>query len=110
MPLRSHPANGGRPGAARFNQAVYHRGLLYLSGQIIDNTKAPGMDTYYGQTKELLRQVEQLLEASRSDMDHLLQVSFQHCCIQHHFGHMRACDHRPGQGRQSSCCTRKSSC
>lgn len=78
MPLRSHPANGGRPGAARFNQAVYHRGLLFLSGQIIDNTKAPGMDTYYGQTKELLCQVEQLLEASRSDMDHLLQAGFRH--------------------------------
>ena len=85
-PLRSHPANGGRPGAARFNQAVYHRGLLYLSGQIIDNTKAPGMDTYYGQTKGLLRQVEQLLKSANSDMDHLLQVGFQHPCIQDHSG------------------------
>ena len=85
-PLRSHPANGGRPGAARFNQAVYHRGLLYLSGQIIDNTRAPGMDTYYGQTKALLRQIELLLEASRSDMDHLLQVGFQNIRPQNYSG------------------------
>lgn len=71
---RSHPAHGGRPGAARFNQIVSFGDMLYLAGQVAADTKAPGMDTYYGQTKQVLGQVEQLLKQAGSSMDHLLQV------------------------------------
>ena len=71
---RTHPATGGRPGPTRFNQVVYNSGFLFLAGQIVDDTSAPGMDSYYGQTKQVLHQVGQLLEASGSSMQRILQA------------------------------------
>ena len=72
--LRTHPGTGGRPGPTRFNQVVYSRGFLFLAGQIVDDTSAPGMDTYYGQAKQVLYQVGQLLEASGSCIQRVLQA------------------------------------
>ena len=79
--LRSHPATGGRPGPARFNQVVYCRGFLFLAGQIVYDTSSPGMDTYYGQAKKVLHQVGQLLEDSGSCMERVLQASPMHPSI-----------------------------
>lgn len=76
--LRSHPATGGRPGPTRFNGVVYCRGFLYLAGQIVEDTSAPGMDTYYGQAKKVLHQVGQLLEDSGSCIERVLQASRMH--------------------------------
>ena len=76
--LRSHPGSGGRPGPPRFSMVVYSRGFLFLAGQIVDDTSAPGMDTYYGQAKQVLHQVGQLLEESGSSMERILQAS----CLQ----------------------------
>ena len=73
--LRTRPATGGRPGPTRFNQVVYNRGMLFLAGQIVDDTSAPGMDTYYGQARQVLHQVEQLLGESGSSMQWILQAS-----------------------------------
>ncbi|CAL5223279.1 g5767 [Coccomyxa viridis] len=73
--LRTRPATGGRPGPTRFNQVVYNRGMLFLAGQIVDDTSAPGMDTYYGQARQVLHQVEQLLGESGSSMQRILQVA-----------------------------------
>ena len=75
--LRSRPATGGRPGPTRFNQVVYNRGLLFLAGQIVQDTSGPGMNTYYGQARQVLHQVEQLLGESGSSMQRILQVSHQ---------------------------------
>ncbi len=73
--LRTHPAKGGRPGPDRFNQVVYSRGFLYLAGQICEDTTAEGMDTYYGQTKQVLSQIKSLLNHSGSCMERILQVN-----------------------------------
>ena len=56
---------------------VYNRGILFLAGQIVDDTAAPGMDTYYGQARKVLQQVEELLEESGSSMQRILQVNSQ---------------------------------
>ena len=72
--LRSVPQNGGRPGNPRFNGANYFQNTVYLAGQIAADTRAPGGDTYYGQTKQVLGQVEELLARSGSSMQRILQV------------------------------------
>lgn len=72
--LRSVPQNGGRPGNPRFNGANYFQNTVYLAGQIATDTGAPGGDTYYGQTKQVLGQVAELLARSGSSMQRILQV------------------------------------
>ena len=55
---------------ARLSGAVVHGGTVYLAGQVPDDTDADA----YGQTADVLRQIDALLAEAGTDKQHLLSV------------------------------------
>lgn len=55
---------------ARLSGAVVHAGTVYLAGQIADDTSLDAE----GQTADILRQIDRLLERAGTDKRHLLSV------------------------------------
>ena len=55
---------------ARLSGAVVHAGTVYLAGQVAENT---ALDAE-GQTADVLRQIDALLEEAGTDKRHLLTV------------------------------------
>ncbi|MDB5416224.1 MAG: yjgF [Rubritepida sp.] len=54
----------------RLSGAVVHRGIVYLAGQVADDTS---LDTE-GQTADVLNQIDELLAVAGTDKAHLLSV------------------------------------
>ena len=55
---------------ARLSGAVVHGGTVYLAGQVPDDTGADA----FGQTLDVLRQIDRLLADAGTDKQHLLSV------------------------------------
>ncbi len=55
---------------ARLSGAVIHGGTVYLAGQVADDASADA----FGQTLDVLRQIDRLLADSGTDKQHLLSV------------------------------------
>ena len=55
---------------ARLSGAVVHGGTVYLAGQIAEDTSADAR----GQTADILRQIDALLDKAGTDKTHLLSV------------------------------------
>lgn len=55
---------------ARLSGAVVHGGTVYLAGQVPDDTGADA----FGQTLDVLRQIDALLAEAGTDKQHLLSV------------------------------------
>ncbi len=55
---------------ARLAGAVVHGGIVYLAGQVADDATAD----IEGQTADILRQIDALLEEAGTDKQHLLSV------------------------------------
>lgn len=53
----------------RMSQAVVHRGIVYLAGQVAQNAKAASIAD---QTKDILQAIEKLLDTAGSDKSHIL--------------------------------------
>lgn len=57
--------------ATRYSEAAIHRGVVYLAGQVPNNTHLE----IQGQTAEVLAMIDTLLEQAGSDKNHLLMVT-----------------------------------
>ena len=55
---------------ARLSGAVVHAGTVYLAGQVADDSGADA----FGQTLDILRQIDRLLADAGTDKQHLLSV------------------------------------
>lgn len=55
---------------ARLSGAVIHGGTVYLAGQVADDPSADA----FGQTLDILRQIDRLLADAGTDKQHLLSV------------------------------------
>jgi 2-iminobutanoate/2-iminopropanoate deaminase len=68
--------NAPKP-AGHYSQAVVHNGLVFVSGQIpidpVTGTKLTG--EIEAQTHQVLKNLESILQASGSDLSHLLKVN-----------------------------------
>jgi len=74
-PVVQYIAPGGAAAASRpFSPAVRVGNLLYLSGQLgVDSTGKLAPGGIEGETRQALSNIKQLLEASGSDMDHVVK-------------------------------------
>ena len=63
--------------AGHYSQAIVHGGLVYVSGQLPMNlqTKAVENGSIEAQTELALRNVEAILLAANSDLNHVLQMT-----------------------------------
>ncbi len=68
--------NAPKP-AGHYSQAMVHNGLVFVSGQLpvdpVTGTRLTG--EIEAQTHQVLKNVESILEASNSDLSHLLKVN-----------------------------------
>ncbi len=69
--------SGAPEPGGHYSQAMVHEGLVYVSGQLpVDPaTGQPVGGSVERQTEQALRNVEAILEAAGSGLDHLLQVT-----------------------------------
>ena len=76
MRLISGVPNAPTP-AGHYSQAVVHDGVVYVAGQVGGDPtgKDPGPGTIEVQTERALRNVETILKAAGSGLDHLLQIT-----------------------------------
>lgn len=60
-----------------YSPAVVHNGLVYVSGQLPRNAETGEVETgaIEAQTELALRNVEQILSAAGSDLNHVLQMT-----------------------------------
>jgi len=74
-PVVQYLAPGGAAAASRpFSPAVRVGNLLYLSGQLgVDSTGKLAPGGIEGETRQALLNIKQVLEASGSDMDHVVK-------------------------------------
>lgn len=56
----------------RMSQAVVHRGIVYLAGQVAQNAKAGSIKD---QTTDILHAIEKLLDTAGSDKAHILSAT-----------------------------------
>ncbi|HEY0658860.1 MAG TPA: RidA family protein [Pyrinomonadaceae bacterium] len=72
MQLKNAPAPKGH-----YSPAVVHNGLIYVSGQLPRNAETGEVETgaIERQTELALRNVEQILLAAGSDLNHVLQFT-----------------------------------
>ena len=70
--LENAPAPKGH-----YSPAVVHNGLVYVSGQLPRNAETGEVETgsIEAQTELALRNVEQILHAAGSDLNHVLQMT-----------------------------------
>lgn len=63
--------------AGHYSPAVVHNGLVYVSGQLPRNAETGAVETgaIEAQTELALRNVEQILLAANSDLNHVLQMT-----------------------------------
>jgi 2-iminobutanoate/2-iminopropanoate deaminase len=63
--------------AGHYSQAVVHHGLVFISGQLPKDPKTGEvvMGSITDQTRVVLKNLEAILKAAGSDIDHLLKVS-----------------------------------
>ncbi len=63
--------------AGYYSQAVVHNGLVFVSGQLAINpeTGEPVTDSIEAQTEQCLRNVEAVLRAANSDLNHVLKIT-----------------------------------
>jgi 2-iminobutanoate/2-iminopropanoate deaminase len=67
----------GAPPAGHYSPGVVHNGLVYVSGQlpIKPGQQAHVVGTIEEQTEQTLRNVQVVLQAAGSDLDHVLQMT-----------------------------------
>ena len=65
------------PPKGHYSPAVVYNGLVFVSGQlpVKPETGEPVTDSIEAQTEQCLRNVEAVLLASRSDLNHVLKVT-----------------------------------
>ena len=70
--IKNAPAPKGH-----YSPAVVHNGLVYVSGQLPRNATTGAVETgsIEAQTELALRNVEQILQAAGSDLNHVLQFT-----------------------------------
>ena len=70
--LQNAPAPAGH-----YSPAVVHNGLVYVSGQLPRNAETGAVETgaIEAQTELALRNVEAILKAAGSDLNHVLQMT-----------------------------------
>jgi 2-iminobutanoate/2-iminopropanoate deaminase len=71
-----HTPNAPEP-AGHYSQAVVHQGLVFISGQLPKDPKTGEViqGSIGDQTRVVLKNLEAVLKAAGSDIDHLLKVS-----------------------------------
>lgn len=71
-----HTPDAPKP-AGHYSQAVIHSGVVYVAGQLALDPTWPDAPhgTVEEQTRRALRNVEAILRAAGSDLDHLLTVT-----------------------------------
>jgi 2-iminobutanoate/2-iminopropanoate deaminase len=70
-------APGNSPAGGHYSPAVVHNGLVYVSGQlpIRPGQTAHVVGSVAEQTEQTLRNVEAVLQAAGSDLEHVLQMT-----------------------------------
>ncbi len=65
------------PPIGHYSPAVVHNGLVFVSGQLaVDHqTGKPVTDSIEAQTEQCLRNVEAVLQAANSDLNHVLKMT-----------------------------------
>lgn len=68
---------GTPPPAGHYSPAVVHHGLAYVSGQLpaVPGTTEHKVGTIEEQTEQCLRNVERVLKAAGSSLDHVIQMT-----------------------------------
>ena len=63
--------------AGHYSHAVVHNGVVYLAGQLGVDPAKPGAPagSIEAQTEQALKNIKSILEASGSDLDHVLQMT-----------------------------------
>lgn len=63
--------------AGHYSQAIVYNGLIFVSGQLAvePKTGAPVTDSIELQTEQCLRNIEAVLLAAGSDLNHLLKIT-----------------------------------
>ncbi|MCC6319290.1 MAG: RidA family protein [Gemmatimonadaceae bacterium] len=63
--------------AGHYSQAVVHNGVVYVAGQlaIVPGQSEHAVGTIGEQTEQTLRNVQAILRAAGSDLDHVLQMT-----------------------------------
>lgn len=63
--------------AGHYSQAIVHNGLVFVSGQLAINpeTREPVTDSIEAQTEQCLHNVEAVLLAANSDLQHVLKMT-----------------------------------
>ena len=75
-PRKVHTDKAPAPGG-HYSQAVVHEGLVFVSGQlpIVPDTGEKLTGSIETQTHQTLKNLEAILQAAGSDLDHVLKVS-----------------------------------
>jgi 2-iminobutanoate/2-iminopropanoate deaminase len=68
-------ANGGKPGG-QYSHAIVANGFVYVSGQgPVDPATGKKPDNFAGEVRQVLRNVQTILEAAGTDLRHVVKVN-----------------------------------